>query len=164
MAARLSDAIKEQNVDTGFEAHPAILQGNEAIARFVLGGNATFTLENTATGNRFTFKVRALEDRKGAVSHFVSLLNGSDNEADFAYLGQLYRDSFDFAHGQKSRIGKDTPSAKAFAWLAKRLLANAAIPEQVRVWHEGRCGCCGRKLTVPGSIASGFGPKCAQHV
>ena len=91
MAARLSDAIKEQNVDTGFEAHPAILQGNEAIARFVLGGNATFTLENTTTGNRFTFKVRALEDRKGAVSHFVSLLNGSDNEADFAYLGQLYR-------------------------------------------------------------------------
>ena len=26
--------------------------------RFILAGNAVFTVENTATGNRFTFKVR----------------------------------------------------------------------------------------------------------
>jgi hypothetical protein len=30
------------------------------------------------------------------------------------------------------------------------------------VWHEGRCGRCGRKLTVPESIESGFGPECAS--
>lgn len=27
---------------------------------------------------------------------------------------------------------------------------------------EGACGRCGRKLTVPGSIASGIGPTCAE--
>jgi hypothetical protein len=27
-------------------------------------------------------------------------------------------------------------------------------------WHEGRCGRCGRRLTVPDSIASGYGPEC----
>jgi hypothetical protein len=34
--------------------------------RFVLAGNAVFTLHNTETGNRYTYRVRASED--GAVS------------------------------------------------------------------------------------------------
>ena len=39
--------------------------------RFILAGNAVFTVENTATGNRFTFKVRRPDDDK---PHFVSVL------------------------------------------------------------------------------------------
>jgi len=32
------------------------------------------------------------------------------------------------------------------------------------VFHEGACGRCGRTLTVPESIASGFGPECIRYV
>ena len=39
--------------------------------QFILAGNALFTVENTATGNRFTFKVRRPDDDK---PHFVSVL------------------------------------------------------------------------------------------
>ncbi|MGQ4872128.1 MAG: DUF6011 domain-containing protein, partial [Candidatus Thorarchaeota archaeon] len=35
---------------------------------------------------------------------------------------------------------------------------NVALPEKVRIWHEGKCGRCGRRLTVPESIESGYGP------
>ena len=31
-------------------------------------------------------------------------------------------------------------------------------------WHEGRCGRCGRKLTVPESIEAGYGPECINLV
>jgi hypothetical protein len=33
--------------------------------------------------------------------------------------------------------------------------------DKLEVWHEGRCGRCGRRLTVPESIESGLGPECA---
>jgi hypothetical protein len=51
----------------------------------------------------------------------------------------------------------------AFAWFWDRL-RNGNLPEQVEVHHEGRCGRCGRALTVPESIESGFGPECINHV
>jgi hypothetical protein len=34
----------------------------------------------------------------------------------------------------------------------------------VEFWHEGKCCRCGRKLTVPASIASGIGPECATKI
>jgi hypothetical protein len=30
------------------------------------------------------------------------------------------------------------------------------------VWHEGKCGKCGRALTVPSSILTGIGPECSK--
>jgi hypothetical protein len=32
------------------------------------------------------------------------------------------------------------------------------------VYHEGRCGRCNRKLTVPESIETGLGPECASKL
>ena len=40
----------------------------------------------------------------------------------------------------------------------------AALPEGYEARHEGRCARCGRALTVPESIDSGFGPECARKV
>lgn len=43
---------------------------------------------------------------------------------------------------------------------AEHAIAGGVIPPSLEVWHEGRCGRCGRALTVPESIASGIGPVC----
>lgn len=45
-------------------------------------------------------------------------------------------------------------------WFGKT--AGQDLPE-CEVWHEGRCGRCGRKLTVPESIETGIGPDCAKR-
>jgi hypothetical protein len=126
--------------------------------RFILGGNATVTFESKSTGARFTYRVRVSED--GSI-HFVSVLTGENNETDYAYLGTIRGAVFN--HGKKSKIGADAPSAKAFAW-AFPALAGGKMPTGLNVWHEGRCGRCNRKLTVPESIASGFGPECAGRI
>ena len=81
--------------------------------RFILAGNAVFTVENTATGNRFTFKVRRPDDDK---PHFVSVLTGPDNEHDYAFLGTVFTPER-YHHGRRSRIAQDAPSARAFEWL-----------------------------------------------
>ncbi len=130
--------------------------------QFILGGNARFTLRSRTTGNRFTYRVRVKENENRPPVHFVSVLTGSDNESDYAFLGTIFEGNV-FRHSHKSRIGADAQSAKVFAWAFPRL-ADGTAPEELEVWHEGRCGRCGRVLTVPESVASGFGPECIQHV
>jgi len=128
--------------------------------QFILAGNALFTVENAETGNRFTFKVHKPDDDK---PHFVSVLTGADNEHDYSFLGTVF-DGSRFRHGRKSRIAPTAPSARAFEWLLRRLSLRNDLPDQVRVCHCGKCGRCGKTLTVPESVDSGFGPECIKHL
>ena len=125
---------------------------------FILAGNATFTVSNPQTGNRFTYKVRKKEVEEGKELHFVSVLTGCDNENDFHFLGTIF-EGRTFRHGRKSRIGINAPSHRAFEWTFNRVMSDADM-KGVEIHHEGKCGRCGRKLTVPESIESGFGPEC----
>lgn len=126
---------------------------------FVLAGNATLTLVSRMSGNRFTFKIRKPSAEK---PHFVKLLRGTDNESDFTFLGTIFPTG-EYRHGMRSSIGAEADSAKAFEWFWRQV-SKGELPPTLEVWHEGRCGRCGRKLTVPTSIASGMGPECAGRV
>jgi hypothetical protein len=135
-----------------------------AAVRFILGGNATFTLRSTASGTRYTYKVKKAEvDPRypNSVTWFVSLLSGPDNESDFTYLG-IVRDNV-FRTTAKSRMNMDSTPVKAFNWSFKNFV-QGTTPAQLELWHAGRCGRCGRTLTVPESIASGFGPECINKM
>lgn len=126
---------------------------------YALAGNATFTVLNPDTGNRFTFKIRRKEVEENKELFFVGLLSGSDNESDYSFLGTIF-DAEKFVHGRKSRVGEDAPSARAFRWIWSRFVSDKDFAP-AEFWHEGRCGRCGRKLTVPASIERGLGPVCA---
>jgi hypothetical protein len=130
-----------------------------AVREFMLAGNATLTLKSERSGNRFTYRVRKAES--GDV-HFVGLLGGTDNESDFRYLGVIFKDG-GYHHGKRSHIAPDAPSAMAFDWFHANLKADR-MPATVQVWHEGKCGRCGRKLTVPESVERGLGPECASLI
>ncbi len=135
------------------------LETVEAVREFVAAGNATFTLKSVKSGSRFTFKVKLSDDKRMS---FVSLLRGADNETDYSYLGLIRNGTYE--HGRKSMISKDAPSAKAFAWLYSTVMPSALIPASLEIWHEGKCGRCGRKLTTPESVARGIGPECATKM
>jgi hypothetical protein len=147
--------------------HPHQLTTPDAIRAFIRAGNAHFTIVSKHTGARFTYRVRAPKPQepgqktfRSSTDFFVGVLSGSDNESAYAYLGFLKGDVY--CHGKKSRVNQTAPSARAFAWFWKALQANRLEP--VEFWHEGRCGRCARKLTVPESIASGYGPECAGRM
>ena len=127
---------------------------------FMLGGNATVTLVSVKTSTRFTYKIRANDE--GDV-FFVSLLSGPDNESDYSYLGRIDAKGRLWVGRRVPKAGdisEDAPSAMAFRWAWLRLVQDV-LPDTLEIWHEGRCARCNRKLTVPSSIESGFGPECA---
>jgi Family of unknown function (DUF6011) len=137
----------------------------KAAISFILAGKATVTFRSLATDQRFTFKIsRAPKNDaypNAAPTWFVKLLNGPDNSNDFVYIGFVRGN--EFVHGgPKARAGKDAPSCKGFDFVMKSLVAGGM--KGFEVYHAGKCGRCGRKLTVPESIASGFGPECIHLV
>lgn len=129
--------------------------------KFILAGNATFTLRSSRTGDRRTYKIQASEDKGDGkpTVWFVRTLTGPDNTADYAYIGMISND-LHFRTTKASRMGADSIPVKAFSWTLDKLTTIGTAPG-VEVWHVGRCGRCGRELTVPESIACGFGPECA---
>lgn len=122
---------------------------------FILAGDARFTFVSAKTGVRYTYRVAKPEDKS---PHFVKVLTGADNDSSYTFLGTIF-DAASYRHGRRSRISESASSAKAFAW-AWQNISRGSIPESLEVWHEGRCAKCGRCLTDPESIASGFGPVC----
>lgn len=137
----------------------------EQARAFALAGNAHITLVSKRTGERRTYRVSKPKD-KGEGVWFVSYLYGPDNESDFLYLGMLTQDDnparpFRFFTTRASEGLGGSPSFLAFGFFVKTTL-NGDGHDQLEVWHEGRCGACGRTLTVPDSIEAGLGPVCAS--
>jgi len=128
---------------------------------FALAGNATFTLVSLKTEVRYTYRVRQCEDKP--TLYFVAVMTGADNETSYQYLGTVIKTDVPqlstYRYGVKSKIGEHAPSAGAFYWWWKH-----KGHAQIQVWHEGRCGRCNRKLTVPESIANGIGPECMKYL
>ena len=140
-----------------------------ALQQFLLAGKAILSVRSRKTGVHFTFKFTRPPPSPDAVRAcpiWVNVLSGPNNETDYIYLGTIWPHSaWQYRHGTKSRVGVDAPSVSAVRWFISLMQRDSAkLFAQVEVWHEGRCGRCGRKLTVPDSVASGFGPECIQHV
>jgi hypothetical protein len=131
---------------------------------YALAGNATMTLQSLKTGVHFTFKIRAAKEdpnstRASVPTWFVNLLcNGNADEGDFQYLGLIQNGIFRLT--RNSRAGVDAPSVRAFAFF----WGSTELHPSLVVRHEGRCGRCGRTLTVPESIDAGIGPECASKI
>lgn len=133
---------------------------DEALLRFLLAGRALVTLRSVKTGKRYTYRVqRPKED----APHFVSVLYGPDNDTDYRYIGTIF-ESKTFRRTDKSKLPETDQRFVAWAWFWRVLWEKPELPDTLEVFHEGRCGRCGRTLTVPSSIETGLGPKCAAEL
>lgn len=131
--------------------------------RFILAGNAIVTLAGATS--RYTFKIQQGKPREGdapdrSQPFFLSLLTGPDNTADYQYIGIVDQQSGKVRLTRASRLKADSGPVRAWDWTIGRMFAGQAYAPAT-VHHAGRCGRCGRLLTVPSSIESGFGPECA---
>lgn len=137
---------------------------------FVRAGRAVFTVQSV-TGQYYTYRVKAKDFRDGTgTRHFVSLLTGPDNLRDYTYMGMLSSPLVD-ATGQrpphviltrKSTMLPMSAPVRVFNWAMRVLAGTTPLPPGYQIRHEGRCGRCGRTLTVPASLDRGIGPECAQ--
>lgn len=122
------------------------------LKEFCESGNAIITLFSQKTTRHFSFKIK--EKRTGVF--FVSTLMTTGWE----YIGSVVDEAFSFTRATpRANIG--TPHYEAFKWFWGNLVRGKMQPKLV-VYHEGKCGACGRPLTDPVSIKLGLGPECRQ--
>lgn len=132
---------------------------NDATSRFhfMTAGRAVFTLTSRRTGTSYTYRVT-----RPGTTWFVSVLTGPDNTSDYTYMGILdcrQPERPQLRCTKASAVREDAPSFRALEWFLQHLDS-----DQVEFRHCGRCARCGRQLTVPSSIDSGFGPECASKL
>jgi len=142
------------------------------VKQFFVGGKAIFTIEvpeafakTMKTNSHYTYRIRAKEATdKFPKTYFVDLLSGPDNYSNYTYMGILNPETGAFALTSKSKVTDDCWSVRLF----RRAMAcifeentNAIMSAGFNVHHEGRCGKCGKRLTVPESIKTGLGPICS---
>ncbi len=143
-------------------AHSHKLESLQDVLDFMYAGKATFTLRNSNSGNRFTYKISSPKKQGNPLRpvYFVNVMTGKDNEKSYTFIGSLFG-KFAYQHSAKSSMARLSQAVQVF----ERFLSfpeNNTLPKGIEIWHEGQCGRCGRKLTVPASILSGIGPECAH--
>lgn len=133
---------------------------------FITAGRAVFTTSNPQ-GDRFTFRVRKCKwkSRFMADQSFLigEWMNGPDNEVNYvpmlaidpAFLIPLV------APNAPLWISGAKPS-NILRWVLKLIRNGEQPPPGYEIRHAGRCGRCGRLLTVPESIETGLGPECSK--
>ena len=142
---------------------------------FMTAGKAIFTVEvpeniRTAHGKpHYTYRIKASKPNAQYPNptYFVGVLTGPNNTQDYAYIGILDTVTGTVRTTAKSKFGNDSFTVKLVNRVLNRVWNNDVEPifnAGFNLHHEGKCGRCGRKLTVPQSIESGIGPECASKL
>lgn len=142
----------------------------------LLAGSAKFTLTSVNSGTRFTYHIRSGSldrDKSWSVNNqnrrffFVKVLCGPDNQRDYRLVAIIRRTDEETTAIDVSKwatASDATPkSFEAIQWWLHKIFIVGVLPDEVALDWANSCGRCGRELTVPESIRSGFGPECIAH-
>lgn len=131
--------------------------------QFILAGKCEFVLHSTKTGEDFKFamtKQQTKEDENKYI-YFLNTMHGYEK----TYAGVVWFDDkaqeFKFSQGKKGQIDNKNLSIRSLIFVLNKLLKEETV-QYLDVFHVGRCGKCGKKLTTPESILTGLGPTCSK--
>lgn len=135
----------------------------DKVKEFALAGNATMTLLSGNTNRYYTYRIQRHKEKEHI--YFVKYLGKSNNDdlGSYFYAGVYYSDTgyFHAANDWNKRPADSWPPVMRAIKYFFKVIDN--IPDKLHVYHEGRCGRCGRKLTTPESIERGLGPECYRR-
>jgi len=130
----------------------------ENAATFIRGKNATFTVRSLNTDKHYTFQANKSPGQKDI--WFIAALVGPD---EWSYVGMLTEEG-KLVLTKASKFKPDSPVVGALRWVFHQVFVKQEIPESLEIMHEGTCANCGRRLTHPSSLETGFGPECAKKL
>lgn len=133
---------------------------------FLLANKADLTFQSKVTGKYFSYKIRAARDNKNV--HFVSAFTGTDNETCFKYMACIFinpDNSATLRWTKASKVSSDALIGKTFKWVWEQTgKCGDNILKYVNFFRSNKCQNCGKKLTTPESILTGFGPECSKRL
>ena len=146
-------------MSTMYHELSAELLGHEAIRNYISGGKGIVTLQSpTGVHHTYKFSKPKLPDNFSEDTRFVYHL---EKDKSWTYVGMNSSNSFRTT--QRSKFPRNSPEFKGASYIIK--MANTPhLQTKMRLFHEGVCGVCGRRLTTPESIMYGIGPKCRKKV
>lgn len=137
------------------------LINQEDFYKFAFGGNCILTFKSLKTEKHFTYKITVPNSRKNTLNKFFSVyvLSGADNTSNYIYIGKINTATLLF---EPYTIGKNKQgeSVKGFEFVCSRLAKRNVFINFLEIYRSTKCCRCGRLLTTPESIESGFGPEC----
>lgn len=131
--------------------------------KFILAGKCEFVLHSTKTGDNFKFSM-SKQQSKDNIEKYIYFLNVL-NEGDKKYAGVVWFDDktseFRFSQGKKGQSDNKDLNIRSLIFVLNKLFKEETV-QYLDVYHLGRCGKCGKKLTTPESILTGLGPTCSK--
>lgn len=128
-----------------------------------------FTVQNPS-GKRYTFRVAVTGGTRFTATGHTSTLRRAflyEREPEAGYIGEVDLNTGGLRLTQASRmrmVSEEDENFRVARWALGLTWAGRQEPEGYVIKHAGRCGRCGRILTVPESIDLGLGPECAGRV
>ena len=121
------------------------------VKRFILAGNAVFTAKLLNENIHYIFKVV----KSGKL--FQAFVKDGWT---YIPIGS-FSDKLTLKVLRNKKIKSFSDEIKLFKHILDNLDGSLLF---IDIYHEGLCGRCGRALTLPKSIISGFGPVCLKHM
>jgi hypothetical protein len=148
-----------------------LLKCNELLDKyalnFIFGGKSHFTIANKDTGNQFSFKI--IQSDNSPSIFYVNIKNRKDidpvTNSTYVYGGFIVNkdNEMKYYQGAGGKMSEKHQSVRALMYVLKHL-QKEDLPLNVSVYHVGKCGHCGRKLTDAHSIEIGLGKDCAHKL
>ena len=138
--------------------------GSTAVRDFMFLGHAVITVRKEPEMVRFTYRITENEQK---TMYFVNMFyGGTPGDRKYTYLGIVNKRNGMFTATAASKGRENTPGFRMFSELFEEVKTGRLTQDNptFKVWHEGVCGVCGKKLTVPESIESGIGPECGRRL
>lgn len=149
---------------------PKIIRSNinpMALPHFFFAGRAFLTFRNNQTGTHMTVKVKQVTDKNDRKIKlpifFVNVRLLDDKEVGYKYIGTIFQETMSV------KLAKDVVQGTQLYEVMGFIMRSLKDPQTLRdkgvtLLHEGHCMRCGRQLTHPESINTGFGPDCLELV
>ena len=135
-----------------------------AFTTAALAGRAELTIKNPVSGGHVKLKMKQRKDRQTGQPtpcYYVDVALLNDGEAGYRKAGVFFSDTRNWVPSENMVRGD------RFWSIVNFLMSSISNPQNLvrtEIQHSGRCLRCGRKLTHPESIETGFGPECSGRV
>ena len=135
-----------------------ILKNHVDIYEYIHGGHGVVTLQAPG-GKHFTycFKKPHRESNFREGTLFAYCIEGKN---EYNYVGMY--DVKSFRKTANSEYDEDSEQFKGAQYIIYMSLKDFNTP--MKLYHEGVCCLCGKKLTNPESIERGIGPQCVKTI
>lgn len=167
-AANFCDGYQERqknNNDSSTLSYRAGFIAQDKAFKFMLAGKSEFILHSTKTNGDFKFKLDKKDSKynAGEFVYFVFLKMGRTDQYAGVMRFNPNSSEFEFKEKDGGPVKANSIEIRSLMFVINKLYREEAV-QYLEVYHVGKCGKCGKKLTTPESILTGLGPSCSKSL